>query len=110
VLLRGVNDSPEIIKQLLHGLLRIRVRPYYLFQTDMTRGTDHFRTPVELGLTIMRRLIGHTSGLAVPTFAVDAPGGGGKIPLTPNYIREMGDEIIFDNYCGTTCTYGNVKQ
>ena len=109
VLLRGVNDSPEIIKQLMHGLLRIRVRPYYLFQTDMTRGTDHFRTPVELGQAIMRTLIGHTSGLAVPTFAVDAPGGGGKIPLTPNYIRATGDEIIFDNYCGTTCTYGNVK-
>jgi lysine 2,3-aminomutase len=109
VLLRGVNDSPEIITQLMHGLLRIRVRPYYLFQTDMTRGTDHFRTPVELGQAIMRRLIGHTSGLAVPTFAVDAPGGGGKIPLTPNYIRATGDEIIFDNYCGTTCTYGNVK-
>jgi lysine 2,3-aminomutase len=109
VLLRGINDSPEIIRQLMHGLLRIRVRPYYLFQTDMTRGTNHFRTPVELGQAIMRSLIGHTSGLAVPTFAVDAPGGGGKIPLTPNYIRTMGDEIIFDNYCGTTCTYGNVK-
>ena len=110
VLLRGVNDSPEIMKQLMHGLLRIRVRPYYLFQTDMTKGTNHFRTPVEKGQAIMRTLIGHTSGLAVPTYAVDAPGGGGKIPLTPNYIKQMGDDIIFDNYCGTTCTYGNVKE
>jgi lysine 2,3-aminomutase len=110
VLLRGVNDRPEIMKSLMHGLLRIRVRPYYLFQADMTKGTNHFRTPVEKGQAIMRSLIGHTSGLAVPTFAVDAPGGGGKIPLTPNYIRQMGDEIIFDNYCGTTCTYGNVKE
>ena len=110
VLLRGVNDSPEIMKKLMHGLLRIRVRPYYLFQTDMTKGTNHFRTKVEQGQAIMRTLIGHTSGLAVPTYAVDAPGGGGKIPLTPNYIRQMGDNIIFDNYCGTTCTYGNVKE
>jgi lysine 2,3-aminomutase len=110
VLLRGVNDSPEIMKKLMHGLLRIRVRPYYLFQGDMTKGTNHFRTPVEKGQAIMRALIGHTSGLAVPTYAVDAPGGGGKIPLTPNYIRQMGDDIIFDNYCGTTCTYGNVKE
>lgn len=110
VLLRNVNDRPETMKKLLHGLLRIRVRPYYLFQTDMTKGTNHFRTKVEQGQAIMRNLIGHTSGLAVPTYAVDAPGGGGKIPLTPNYIRQMGDEIIFDNYCGSTCTYGNVKE
>jgi len=110
VLLRGVNDRPEIIKKLMHGLLRIRVRPYYLFQADMTKGTNHFRTPVQQGQAIMRALIGHTSGLAVPTYAVDAPGGGGKIPLTPNYIRTMGDDIIFDNYCGNTCTYGNVKE
>jgi lysine 2,3-aminomutase len=110
VLLRGVNDSPAIMKDLMHGLLRIRVRPYYLFQADMTRGTDHFRTSIEHGQRIMRSLIGHTSGLAVPTYAVDAPGGGGKIPLTPNYIRQMGEEIIFDNYCGIPCSYGNVQD
>ncbi|OGQ98690.1 MAG: lysine 2,3-aminomutase [Deltaproteobacteria bacterium RIFOXYD12_FULL_57_12] len=109
VLLRGINDDPLIMKTLFHQLLRIRVRPYYLFQGDMTKGTDHFRTPIEKGLAIMRSLIGHTSGLAVPTFAVDAPGGGGKIPLTPNYVRQMGDELVFNNYCGMTCTYGNVK-
>jgi len=110
VLLRGVNDSPAVMKDLMHSLLRIRVRPYYLFQADMTRGTDHFRTSVEQGQRIMRSLIGHTSGLAVPTYAVDAPGGGGKIPLTPNYIRQMGNEIIFDNYCGVPCSYGNVEE
>lgn len=110
VLLRGINDSPTVMKDLMHGLLRIRVRPYYLFQADMTRGTNHFRTSIELGQKIMRSLIGHTSGLAVPTYAVDAPGGGGKIPLTPNYIRQMGEEIIFDNYCGLPCSYGNVKR
>jgi lysine 2,3-aminomutase len=110
VLLRGVNDTPEIMKSLLHGLLRIRVRPYYLFQADMTQGTDHFRTSIEHGLCIMKSLIGHTSGLAVPTYAVDAPGGGGKIPLTPNYIRQLGDKVLFDNYCGLPCSYGNVTD
>ena len=107
VLLKGVNDRPETIKDLMHKLLKIRVRPYYLFQTDMTRGTNHFRTPVEQGLAIMQTLIGHTSGLAVPTFAVDAPGGGGKIPLLPNYVSSLGKQLTFQNYCGMNCTYDN---
>jgi lysine 2,3-aminomutase len=107
VLLRGVNDDAETIRKLLYRLLAIRVRPYYLFQADMTRGTDHFRTPVESGLAIMRSLIGHVSGMAVPTFAVDAPGGGGKIPLTPDYVRETGRKLVFENYCGITCSYDN---
>ena len=107
VLLRGINDEPEIIKELLYKLLRIRVKPYYLFQTDMTKGTNHFRVPVEKGLEIMQHLIGHISGMAVPTFAVDAPGGGGKIPLLPNYIEHIGDQLVFQNYCGVTCTYDN---
>ena len=107
VLLKGINDSPEIIKDLMHKLLQIRVRPYYLFQTDMTRGTNHFRTPVEQGLQIMQALIGHTSGLAVPTYAVDAPGGGGKIPLLPNYVQRLGEQLVFQNYCGIDCTYDN---
>jgi len=107
VLLRGVNDDPEIIKQLMYKLLRIRVKPYYLFQADMTKGTNHFRTPVAQGLDIMRFLIGHISGMAVPTFAVDAPGGGGKIPLLPNYTKKMGRQLVFQNYCGATCTYDN---
>lgn len=109
VLLRGINDSAPVLKELFHRLLRIRVKPYYLFQTDMTRGTNHFRTPVEQGLALMRSLIGHTSGLAVPTFAVDAPGGGGKIPLVPDYVRHLGEDLVFENYCGVTCSYGNVE-
>ena len=107
VLLKGVNDEPHIIRELLYRLLTIRVRPYYLFQADMTRGTNHFRTPVEKGLTIMRSLIGHVSGMAVPTFAVDAPGGGGKIPLTPDFVRQTGRKLVFENYCGITCSYDN---
>jgi lysine 2,3-aminomutase len=107
VLLKGVNDDPEIIKHLMYKLLRIRVKPYYLFQTDMTKGTDHFRTPIDTGLDIMRSLIGHVSGMALPTFAVDAPGGGGKMPLLPNYIEQTGRQLVFQNYCGMTCTYDN---
>ena len=107
VLLKHVNDDPEIIKQLMYKLLQIRVKPYYLFQTDMTKGTNHFRTPVEKGLEIMQSLIGHISGMAVPTFAVDAPGGGGKIPLSPDYVQHLGKQLVFQNYCGVTCTYEN---
>jgi lysine 2,3-aminomutase len=110
VLLRGVNDNPLTIKTLMHKLLRIRVRPYYLFQGDLTRGTNHFRTSIEKGQAIMKALIGHTSGLAVPTYAVDAPGGGGKIPLTPNYLRQIGDNLIFDNYCGIPYSYNNISE
>jgi lysine 2,3-aminomutase len=108
VLLRGVNDDPDTIKELMHKLLTIRVKPYYLFQTDMTRGTNHFRTSIQTGKEIMRSLIGHTSGLAVPLYAVDAPGGGGKIPLMPDYIQNDGDQLVFTNYCGETCFYDNV--
>ena len=86
VLLRGVNNCPNVMKQLVHGLLKIRVRPYYIYQCDLTWGLEHFRTTVAEGLEIMEYLRGHTSGLAVPTYVVDAPGGGGKIPLSPNYI------------------------
>jgi len=107
VLLKGVNDDPAIITQLMYKLLRIRVKPYYLFQTDMTKGTDHFRTPVGEGLEIMQALIGHVSGMAIPTFALDAPGGGGKIPLLPNYIEHAGRRLVFKNYRGATCIYDN---
>jgi len=107
VLLKGINDDPAIIKQLLYKLLRIRVKPYYLFQTDMTKGTNHFRTPIEKGLEIMESLIGHVSGMAIPTFAIDAPGGGGKIPLLPGYAQNFGRSLVFQNYCGVTCTYDN---
>lgn len=107
VLLAGINDDPETIRTLMLGLLAMRVKPYYLFQADMTRGTDHFRTPIETGLGIMRALIGHTSGMAIPTLAVDAPGGGGKIPLLPDYVRALGETLVFSNYQGITCTYHN---
>ncbi len=107
VLLKGVNDDPEIIKSLMYKLLRIRVKPYYLFQADMTKGTNHFRTPIAKGLEIMQSLIGHVSGMAVPTFAVDAPGGGGKIPLLPDYMQKTGSRLVFKNYCGLTCFYDN---
>lgn len=110
VLLKGVNDDPATMKKLMHKLLSIRVRPYYLFQGDMTKGTNHFRTSVETGKNIMRSLIGHTSGLAVPTYAVDAPGGGGKIPLTPEYLLQESDTLVFSNYMGKTCFYDNVSD
>ncbi len=107
VLLRGVNDDPEIIKNLLRKLLAIRVKPYYLFQADLTRGTDHFRTRIETGLEIMQQLIGHISGMAIPTFALDAPGGGGKIPLTPDYVDHLGKTLEFTTYKGVPCSYPN---
>ncbi len=105
VLLRGVNDSVETLKALFCRLLTIRVKPYYLFQADLTRGTDHLRTPTAKGIALMRQLYGHISGMAVPTFALDAPGGRGKIPLTPQYIIESGETLVFENYRGETCTY-----
>jgi len=108
VLLRGINDNKETIQELICKLLKIRVKPYYLFQADLTRGADHFRTPVESGLEIMRHLIGRVSGMAVPTYAIDAPGGGGKIPLTPEYITSLDDHSLeFLNYQGKPYTYPN---
>ena len=105
VLLKGVNDSAEVMKNLMHRLLQIRVKPYYIFQTDMAKGTNHFRTTVDHGLDIMKQLIGHTSGMAVPTYAIDAPQGGGKIPLLPDYCIERGEKMTFKNYCGRICEY-----
>jgi len=89
VLLRGVNDSPQVIEQLCRELVKIRVRPYYLYQCDLVRGVEHFRTPITRGLEIMEYLRGRLSGLAIPLFIVDLPHGGGKIPLLPNYIVSM---------------------
>jgi lysine 2,3-aminomutase len=106
VLLSGVNDSVDTIRDLVHGLLRVRVRPYYLYQCDPIYGPAHFRTPIEKGLEIIKSLRGYTTGFAVPTFVVDAPGGGGKIPLVPNYIGGRdGDYILFENYAGKTYRY-----
>lgn len=107
VLLRGVNDDAQTMRQLLYALLRIRVRPYALYQADLTRGTGHFRTTVDTGQAIMRQLIGHLSGMAVPTYALDAPGGGGKIPLTPGYVDSVGRTLDFRTYTGAACSYPN---
>ncbi len=101
VLLKGVNDDPVIIKELMQKLLTIRVRPYYLFQADLARGTSHFWTPLAKGLEIMASLLGHTSGLCVPHFAIDLPGGGGKILLLPEYVMgENGNDLLIKNYEG----------
>lgn len=106
VLLKDVNDDPEVMKILVQKLLKNRVRPYYLFQMDLVRGTYHFRTRVETGLKIMGSLIGHTSGLAVPRFVIDSPGGGGKIPLQPDYVVNIAeDKVVLRNYEGKIYTY-----
>jgi lysine 2,3-aminomutase len=106
VLLAGVNDCPHIQRQLVHDLLRIRVRPYYLYQCDLVEGAGHFRTPVAKGIEIMEALRGHTTGFAVPTYVVDAPGGGGKIPVGPNYMISMSDhKIILRNFEGYVTSY-----
>lgn len=106
VLLRGLNDSPEVMKQLVHKLLTIRVRPYYIYQCDLSLGISHFRTSVDKGIEIIEALRGHTTGLAVPTFVVDAPGGGGKIPVMPNYVITRGEnKVVLRNYEGVITTY-----
>lgn len=106
VLLRGVNDCPHIMMNLVHELVKIRIRPYYIYQCDLSLGIEHFRTPVSKGIEIIEALRGHTSGYAVPTFVVDAPGGGGKIPVMPNYvISQSPDKIILRNFEGVITTY-----
>jgi lysine 2,3-aminomutase len=106
VLLAGVNDCPQIIKKLNQKLVQNRVRPYYLFQCDLSEGLTHFRTPVGKGIEIIESLVGHTSGFAVPTFVVDAPGGGGKIPVMPNYIISWStNKVVLRNYEGVITTY-----
>jgi lysine 2,3-aminomutase len=106
VLLAGVNDNVHIQRKLVQDLVRIRVRPYYLYQCDLVEGAGHFRTPVAKGIEIMEGLRGHTSGFAVPNFMVDAPGGGGKIPVLPNYLISMSDhKIILRNFEGYITAY-----
>ena len=110
VLLRGVNDDPLVMRRLVQKLLRARVRPYYIFQADMVFGTEHFRTDVRKGLEIIRVLRGWTSGLAVPHFAIDLPGGGGKISLLPEYVLKMDDEeVVVRNYEGKIFRYRQVE-
>lgn len=106
VLLRGVNDCPHIMRDLVHELVRNRVRPYYIYQCDLSLGIEHFRTSVAAGINIIEGLRGHTSGYAVPTFVVDAPGGGGKIPVMPQYIiSQSPDKVVLRNYEGVITTY-----
>lgn len=106
VLLADVNDCPRIMKSLLHKLVQNRVRPYYLYQCDLSEGLSHFRTPIGKGIEIMESLIGHTSGFARPTYVIDAPGGGGKIPVMPNYILSWStNKVVLRNYEGVITTY-----
>jgi lysine 2,3-aminomutase len=106
VLLAGVNDCPNIMKDLVHKLVRNRVRPYYLYQCDLVHGAGHFRTPVAVGIQIIESLRGHTSGFAVPTYVIDAPHGGGKIPMMPNYLLSQSlDQVVIRNYEGFISTY-----
>ncbi len=106
VLLRGVNDCVHVMRKLVNGLVYMRVRPYYIYQCDLSLGLSHFRTPVAKGLEIIEGLRGHTSGLCVPTYVVDAPGGGGKIPVMPDYlISQSPDRIVLRNFEGVITTY-----
>lgn len=106
VLLKNINDDAAVLKRLFQGLLKIRVKPYYLYQCDPVSGSSHFRTPVEKGLEIIRQLRGHTTGYAVPQFVVDAPGGGGKIPVLPDYIiGRDGDDLLLTNFEGGIYRY-----
>lgn len=110
VLLHGANDTAETQMRLCHALLKIKVRPYYLFQCDEVRGTEHLRTPVETGTRIIEAMRGHTSGLAIPTFVVDLPHGGGKVPLQPEYVvLRTVEELLIRNYEGRLFHYRNPK-
>jgi len=110
VLLKGVNDEPEIMKNLMQGLVSMRVHPYYIYQCDPIKGANHFRTRVEKGLEIYKALRGWTSGLCVPHYVIDAPRGGGKIPLLPEYLQSIdGDKVVMKNYCGDIHEYPQVK-
>lgn len=110
VLLKGVNDNPETMKRLMQGLTSMRVKPYYIYQADPVKGTEHFRTRVEKGLEIYESLRGHTSGLCVPSFVIDAPGGGGKVPILPEYLRGIDEEkVTLRNYEGKTFFYPQPK-
>jgi lysine 2,3-aminomutase len=111
VLLKGVNDDPAVMKVLMQKLLTARVRPYYIYQCDQVAGAEHFRTTVEKGLEIIRALRGWTSGLAVPHYVIDAPGGGGKIPLLPEYVISMSDEeVVLRNFRGQQYVYRQPRE
>lgn len=106
VLLKGINDTVQVMKQLMHALLRLRIRPYYLYQCDPVVGTSHLRTPITTGIRIIEALRGHTTGFAVPTFVVDAPGGGGKVPLGPDYVLcYRNGRLVLRNFRGEIYEY-----
>jgi lysine 2,3-aminomutase len=106
VLLRGINDCVHVMRRLVHGLVKIRVRPYYIYQCDLSVGLSHFRTPVSVGVDIIEGLRGHTSGFCVPTYVVDAPGGGGKVPVMPDYVISHGyNKVILRNFEGVISCY-----
>jgi lysine 2,3-aminomutase len=111
VLLRGVNDDPAVMRRLVQKLLTVRVKPYYIYQADYVKGTAHLRTTVEKGIEIMESLRGWTSGLAVPYFVIDAPGGGGKIPIVPSYLQSINDkQVVLRNYAGELFVYPQTKK
>ena len=106
VLMKGINDTPEVVMRLNHLLLMMRVRPYYMFQCDLSQGISHFRTSVETGINIIEHLRGHTSGMAVPHYVIDAPGGGGKVPVIPKYVQSIDeDKVILRNYKNVVYEY-----
>jgi lysine 2,3-aminomutase len=110
VLLKGINDNATTMKELMLKLLKNRIKPYYIYQADMTEGTDHFRTSVQKGLDILKELMGHTSGMAVPYFVIDAPGGGGKVRLLPNSVVEHNkNEVVITNYEGKVFRYSQAN-
>lgn len=109
VLLKGVNDDVDVMRKLMTGLLKIRVKPYYLHQMDLVKGTAHFRTPVSKGIEIINGLRGHVSGLAVPHFVIDLPGGKGKVAVVPEIMERRGDELIFKTYDGEMVAYRDIK-
>ena len=111
VLLKGVNDCPHIMKKLVHELVKMRVRPYYIYQCDLSMGIEHFRTAVGKGIEIIEKLRGYTSGFAVPTYVIDAPGGGGKIPVAPQYLISQTDtQVILRNYEGVITAYAEPRD
>ncbi|MPN04509.1 L-lysine 2,3-aminomutase [bioreactor metagenome] len=106
VLLKGINDDAEIMKELLLKLVHLRVRPYYLYQCDLSRGISHFRTTVDTGIELIHKLTGNISGYAVPKFVIDAPGGGGKVPINYNYVISSDNkEVVMENYKGEIYRY-----
>jgi len=110
VLLKGINDSPHIMKKLLHELLKVRIRPYYIFQAKHVKGTGHFICPVEAGMEIMENLRGFTSGLAIPTYIINTPNGGGKTPLLPQYLlAHQAGKVLLRTWEGKVYSYPNVR-